>query len=54
LGKVEREVSELKKKSEKQFKTNSYEVDVETKGTTHLKNAPKPHGYGGRITEDSE
>jgi hypothetical protein len=44
----------MKEKSEKQFKTNSYETNVETKETTHLKQAPKPHGYGGRVTEDSE
>ncbi|WP_269748513.1 hypothetical protein [Robertmurraya korlensis] len=41
-------------RSEKQLKTNSYEADVETKGTKHLKGAPKPHEYGGRVTENSE
>lgn len=54
LGKVEREVNKLKNRTEKQLKTNSYEADVETKGTKHLKGAPKPHGYGGRVTENDE
>ena len=48
------EVRFMKEKTEKQFKTNAYETNVEEKGTTHLKQAPKPHGYGGRVTEDSE
>lgn len=54
LGKVEREVNILKNRSEKELKTNSYEADVKTKGTKHLKGAPKPHGYGGRVTENDE
>jgi len=42
------------KNSKKQLKANSYEGEVKADSTIHLKKAPKPHGYGGRVTEDSE
>lgn len=41
-------------KNEKQLKTNSYEMERETKGTIHLDKAPEPHTFGKMITEDTE
>ncbi|WP_180953770.1 hypothetical protein [Bacillus sp. T33-2] len=40
---------------DKNMKTDSYEVDVESKGTNHLDKAPKPHGrIANQITPDLE
>ncbi|WP_156324379.1 hypothetical protein [Bacillus sp. FJAT-27251] len=38
----------------KNYKSNSYEIEVENKGTLHLKEAPKPHDHGKLVTEDIE
>ncbi|MCM3161433.1 hypothetical protein [Metabacillus litoralis] len=43
-----------KSNQHKDFKENSYEIEKETKGTMHLKNAPTPHIEGHQITEDME
>ncbi|WP_227935349.1 hypothetical protein [Alkalihalobacillus deserti] len=40
--------------SEKKIKRNSYEIEPNTKESKQLKQAPKPHSYGGQITEDME
>jgi hypothetical protein len=38
----------------KNYKNNSYETEVEQKGTMHLEEAPKPHNHGQLVTEDIE
>ncbi|WP_180954223.1 hypothetical protein [Bacillus sp. M6-12] len=39
---------------DKTLKNNSYENSAPSKGTTHLDYVPDPHGFGERITQDSE
>ncbi|WP_158553397.1 hypothetical protein [Peribacillus saganii] len=43
-----------KQPKEKLLKENSYENSVSSEGTKHLDYVPQPHGFGERITQDSE